>query len=177
MSDIEEFRDCKGYEGLYQVSNLGRVYSIKSKKYLKHNNNGNGYYLVSLITKEGKRKNEYIHRLVAIAFIDNPNNLTQVNHIDENKGNNKADNLEWCDCKYNNSYGTKIKRQVDTLLNNGQNCKQVYKCDFDGNKLELYRSFREAERENNLANGIIHAYFKFGYSQVGGYKWEIKEAC
>ena len=100
----EIWKDCKGYEGKYQVSNLGRVWSIGSQKYLKGSYNKDGYICVYLTAKNGKVKMERVHRLVALVFLDNPNNYTQVNHKDENKQNNCVDNLEWCNIKYNTTY-------------------------------------------------------------------------
>lgn len=108
----EEFRDIKGYEGLYQVSNLGNV---KSLNYMKTGKErlltphivGSGYLNISL----GRKFRQYIHRLVAETFLPNPNNLPQVNHLDENKQNNCVDNLCWVTNKENVQYskGTKIK--------------------------------------------------------------------
>lgn len=96
--------DCKGYEGKYQVSNLGRVWSIGSQKYLNGFIDKDGYMCVYLTAKNGKVKMEKIHRLIALVFLDNPNNYPQVNHKDKNKSNNCVDNLEWCTAKYNNTY-------------------------------------------------------------------------
>lgn len=106
---MEEWRDVQGYEGLYQVSNLGRVrscdrlvtnsinsnFKVKRKgKILSNIDHGNGYIYVSL-TKEGKRENHYVHRLVAKAFIPNPENLPEIDHKDHNRENNIPENLEW----------------------------------------------------------------------------------
>ena len=93
----EIWKDCKGYEGKYQVSNLGRVWSIGSQKYLKGSYDRDGYIQVYLTAKNGKVKMEKVYRLVALVFLDNPNNYPQVNHKDKNKQNNCVDNLEWCD--------------------------------------------------------------------------------
>ena len=101
----EIFKDIKNYEGLYQVSNLGRVYSVRNNKILKPKLNKYGYLSVNLKYK-GSRVTKSIHRLVGEAFIPNPNDLPQVNHKDEDKTNNCVDNLEWCTAKYNHNYGT-----------------------------------------------------------------------
>lgn len=100
----EIWKDIEGYEGMYQVSNLGRVRSLKyrDKKnihILKGGTDKRGYKLIGLYFKE--RKTYKVHRLVAEAFIPNPNNLPQVNHIDGNPSNNIITNLEWCDSTYN----------------------------------------------------------------------------
>ena len=102
---MEEWRDIKGYEGLYKISSYGRVYSYHKRDTLKLNyNNKNGYYSVKL-SKSNICKKFLVHRLVAESFIPNPNNYPQVNHKDENKQNNYVDNLEWCTAKYNCNYG------------------------------------------------------------------------
>ena len=101
----EEWRDVVGYEGLYQVSNLGRVKSLfRYKKILKGVKTNTGYLRIALC-KNGKMKLVSIHRLVANAFVYNPNNYPCVNHKDEIRINNRADNLEWCTHKYNSNYG------------------------------------------------------------------------
>lgn len=126
----EIWRDINGYEGLYQVSNLGRVKSLERFIKTRKNKNGmNGYihkqesiriptkdykgYLRLSLCKEGKLKPFRVHRLVAEAFIPNPNNLPQVNHKDENKENNCITNLEWCTNEYNHNYGTRNKRVAE----------------------------------------------------------------
>ena len=91
----------------YLIDTNGNIYNKRTNKKLKISDNGRGYKKVVLYTEEGKMVNKYIHRLVAETFIDNPNNLSEVNHIDEDKSNNCVDNLEWCDRKYNNIYGEK----------------------------------------------------------------------
>lgn len=117
----ETWKDIPNFEGLYQISNFGRIKSFrKSRKYkcqeefiLKNSVSNNGYCQVTLYT--GKtRKKFLVHRLVANAFIPNPNNLPQINHKDENPLNNNADNLEWCTAKYNNNYGTAKFRAILT---------------------------------------------------------------
>ena len=103
----EIWKDIVGYEGLYQVSNLGNVKRInffKKERFVIPCSNGSGYLYVSL-SKNNKRKNFYIHRLVATAFIENHDNLPVINHKDENRSNNSVDNLEWCTQKYNCNYG------------------------------------------------------------------------
>lgn len=114
----EIFKEIEGYEN-YQVSNYGSVKSLgngktRKEKVLKPTKNKDGYLRVGLC-KQGKRKMYLVHRLVTSAFIENPNNYEEVNHKDEDKTNNKVENLEWCDHKYNINYGTrteKISKQV-----------------------------------------------------------------
>ena len=119
----EIWKDIVGYEGLYQVSNLGNVkrlkgYKGRGKGYIVEEHiiqpsiNSRGYQNV-ILCKNGKTKTFTMHRLVAIAFLYNSEKLPQVNNKDENKLNNCVDNLEWCDSKYNNNYGTRNKKCSD----------------------------------------------------------------
>ena len=100
----EIYKDIQGYEGKYQISNLGNVYSLITNKILKQRLTLDGYYQVDLY-KNGVKKHLYIHRLVAQSFLDNPKNYKIVNHKDENSMNNIVSNLEWCNSTYNNNYG------------------------------------------------------------------------
>lgn len=114
----EIWKDIKGYENKYQISNLGRVKALdyrrtKKEKILDSRNN-KGYKAIAL-WNNGKRRVFLIHRLVANAFIPNPNKFPQINHKDENKLNNSVDNLEWCTQFYNNIYGTRLQRVSKTL--------------------------------------------------------------
>lgn len=110
----ETWKDISGYEGLYQVSNLGRIMSLKKIKgignrILKLSKSHNGYSVV-ILSKNGKLNNYKVHRLVASEFISNQYNLPEVNHIDEDKNNNFVENLEWCTQIYNLRYGTRAKK-------------------------------------------------------------------
>lgn len=113
MKIIEQWKPVEGFEN-YEVSSLGRVKSLgnnksRKEKILKPSDNGGGYLLVQLC-KNGKHKHFLIHRLVATAFIPNPEGLPEVNHKDEVKYNNVVDNIEWCSRCYNANYGTRTKR-------------------------------------------------------------------
>lgn len=108
-------KDIEGYEGRYMVSDQGQVYNVKRKQFMSLQDDGRGYLFTGL-SKNGKRKFYKVHRLVAQAFIPNPDNLPEVNHKDENKHNNCVDNLEWCDVKYNRNYGTRNERIKNTIL-------------------------------------------------------------
>ena len=127
---MEEWKDIKGYKGLYQVSNEGRVKSLdhtivcdngkgvatkrQKGKIRKFTELAKGYKRVTL-SKDGIEKQYSVHRLVAEAFIDNPENLPCVNHKDENPRNNIWTNLEWCTHKYNINYGTCQQRKKEKL--------------------------------------------------------------
>lgn len=135
------WKDIPEYEGLYQVSNYGEIRKIcgKNYKYLKPTKEE--YYRVSLI-KNNKRKTFLVHRLVALAFIPNPNKYLIINHKDENKLNNNVNNLEWCTHKYNNNYGRvheKLKKnnanskkiiiiETGQVFNSGKECSEFLKC-------------------------------------------------
>lgn len=116
------WKDIKGYEGLYKISNYGEVLRLKSydsrnhlrnARILKQRLNEDGYLQLGL-HKDGKEKKFLVHRLVAETFLSNPNNYLEVNHIDENKQNNSISNLEWCSRKYNVNYGNAQKKRVAT---------------------------------------------------------------
>lgn len=97
-----------------QVSNKGRICS--PFRMMKPCTNKQGYMRVTLTYNDGRKKSEYVHRLVALAFIENLDNCTQVNHKDEDKNNNSCDNLEWCTNDYNRHYGTCIKRIAEAQM-------------------------------------------------------------
>ena len=108
MENNEVWKDVKDYEGLYQISDKGRVKSLwfGKEKILKPGRDTCGYLQVNL-SKNGEKKTYQVHRLVAKSFLPNPDNLSEVNHKDENKENNIVENLEFCDRKYNINYGTR----------------------------------------------------------------------
>ena len=108
-TEKEIWVDIKGFKGIYKISNHGRVYSLKNNIIRKPKTNNRGYWQIAL-HKDGKEHMFLLHRLVAIHFVNNPHNYPQVNHKDENKDNNRADNLEWCTNEYNALYGTRIER-------------------------------------------------------------------
>lgn len=115
----EEWRDIPETYGLYQVSNLGRVKSLHHfhgffEKIMRFDETDGGYYQVTL-SVFGKKARYKVHRLVAMLFIPNPLNLPQINHKNENKKDNRAENLEWCDAKYNVNYGTSLARRIETI--------------------------------------------------------------
>lgn len=165
----EIFKDIEGYEGVYQISNLGNVKSLKygKERILKPKKDVGGYLRVTLC-KEGKLKHYKIHRLVAEAFIVNPNNLPQLNHKDEDKTNNRVENLEWCTHFYNNNYGTRNQRSVESNTNHPNKSKQVM-CLETG---KIYPSTHQVERELGYNRGNISKCCTGRYKQAYGYTWK-----
>lgn len=169
---IEIWKNIKNYEGLYQASNLGRIkslpktisywngftkitYTIPEKILSQHKRGG---YLAIGLTKDHKQSTFSVHRLIAKTFIDNPNNLPCVNHKDENKYNNCVNNLEWCDYKYNNLYGTRTKRT----------CKPV-KCIETGT---IYNSTVQAGKCTGINRVNITDCCNEKRHTAGGYHWK-----
>lgn len=180
----EIWKDVKGYEGYYQVSNFGQVRSIdrivkqkSSKNDCVHQYNhyagkilkqyiiNSGYYAVDLC-KNHKSTKKLVHRLVAEAFLENKS--AQVNHKDENKLNNNIENLEWCTAKYNMEYNDRAKK---IAIKNG---KSVIQYDLSGNILNKFVSSREASFITNIPDrGIRKACYKT--TPYKGYIWKYEE--
>lgn len=182
---MEEWRDIEGYEGLYQVSNEGRVrtldrtiefvdgriYKFKSK-ILSLTPDKDGYLAVGFSIK-GKTITKKVHRLVAQAFIPNPNNYPIINHKDECKTNNFVENLEWCDCKYNLNYGTNPERISQRVRNNEYSSKKIVQIGDDGEIIKIYPSLREVERELGLFHSGVSACALGKTKHCGGFKWKF----
>ena len=165
----ETWKDVIGYEGLYQVSDLGRVRSLKYKKVqvLMPRFNNRGHLTVRLYLN-GKGRNVYIHRLVAEAFIPNPSVFPVVNHKDENPVNNAARNLEWCTQKYNVNYGTCTARMAAKHL------KVVLQYDKSGNLVKEWPSAKEVERQMGFARSNISTCCLGKRRYAYGYVWKFK---
>ncbi len=166
--DFEEFKDIENYEGLYKISNFGRVYSVKSGKFLKPQKHKDNYLLVNLYKNE-KMKTYKIHRLVAQAFIPNPLNLPQINHKDENKANNNVSNLEWCNSKYNINYGTRTEKVTEKLS------KPVLQFTKDGELVAEYPSTQEAARQTGIVQNNISSCCLGSRKSAGNYVWKFKD--
>ena len=155
MSEGEIWKDVEGFEGFYKVSNRGNVYSIVRKDSRGQKRGGftlkpthaRGYPQVNLY-KDGERKHKLVHRLVAGAFIPNPNNFPEVNHIDEVKDNNDVRNLEWCTGEYNNNYGTRTERVVK------KTSKKVRAVNVKTGEVFRFKSTAEAQRKGYNSGNI-----------------------
>lgn len=172
---MENFKDIKGFEGLYQVSDFGKVYSFVSKREIGQSKDSYGYMVVALY-KQRKRKTFKIHRLVADAFIDNPNQYTQVNHIDEDKCNNTVSNLEWCNSHYNANYGNRNEIISNSQKNRKDHSKEVLQYDENMCLLNEYPSAHEAERCTGVYRTNISACCRGNskYPKAGGFIWRYK---
>ena len=170
----EVWKDIFGYEGLYQVSDCGIVKSLKfgKERILKPGTDGNGYLFVYLY-KNRKKKMCKVHRLVCQTFLPNPNNLPQVNHKDEDKTNNKVDNLEWCDRKYNNNYGTRIQR-INEKNTNGKCSKPVIQFTKDGKIVKEWKSTRDVERNLGYGHSSISVCCLGKQKTSYGFIWKYK---
>jgi hypothetical protein len=154
-------KDITGYDGLYAITSCGKVWSHKRQRFLKPLDDGHGYLFVKLY-KDGFGKNFNVHRLVAQAYLDNPENLPCVNHKDENKANNSVSNLEWCTYKYNANYGTCRQRGA-------QACKKPVHC------IELNRDFdsiKAAAQFSKVTPSHVHRCLNGKKKTAGGYHWK-----
>lgn len=179
---FEEWRDVVGYEGYYQVSNLGNVRSLdrfvecrgsmrfQKGRIMHPGSDGFGYKQVILHNKKGKLFK--VHRLVAEAFIPNPDNLPVVNHKDEVKWNNNVENLEWCTVLYNLMYNDMNKRRNSKNRTNSIPVKQIK----DGKVLNVYPSMREVTRVLNANSGNISLCCRGLRNSAYGYQWRYAES-
>ena len=171
----ELWKDIKGYEGLYQVSDIGRVKSLErivarkngrrqpiQERILKPSTNEYGYLYVNLCNSNSKRKSFLIHRLVCEAFHENPENKPCVNHIDENKINNEASNLEWCTVKENCNHGTR----------NARIAKSVGQYTRDGKLIKVWQSTMEVERQLGVDNAFISRVARGEAKTAYDYVWK-----
>jgi hypothetical protein len=175
----EIWKDIKGYEGLYQVSNYGRVKSLERivdhkktgkvfhKERILKQNTCYGYKTV-ILCKNSKTKSERVHRLVAQAFIPNPNNMPQINHKNQIRNDNYYKNLEWCDSKYNNNYGNRSEKIAE------QTRKRVEQYDLNGNYIKTWNSLTSVEKELKIHIENIIKVCKGLRNKTGGYIWKYE---
>lgn len=170
---MEIWKDVVGYEGLYEVSNLGNVRNAVSGKVLKPQKLRHGYVGVWLYGNGGiagrNGKQFSVHRIVAKAFCENPNNYAEVNHKNEVKCDNRAENLEWCTHKENSAYGTRGKR-IGEKNTNGKRSTQIDQLDMFGNFIRTFPSWHEAER-CGYRSGNIYKAMNGDRTHAYGYKW------
>ena len=176
---MEIWKDIKGYEGLYQISNYGNVKSLERivkrgrnykpvcERILKTGTNKN--YTYAILSKFGKCKTAWVHRLVAEAFIPNPDNLPCINHKDENPKNNNADNLEWCTYSYNNSYND---ARVKAAISRRKVIRQYTK---DGTFIREWSHAREAAETLGLNKRAIYECCMGRCKTSGGFIWKRVE--
>ena len=183
---MEIWKDISGYEGLYQISNYGNLRSLVDKygrkrimpRKLQKSSKG---YLQTRIYKNHVGKTVKIHRLVAEAFIPNPNNYPMINHKDEDKTNNcvylnddgsvdcAKSNLEWCDNQYNANWGTGIERMAKKHINHPSKSKPVKQYSLDGQFIKEYPSQTEAARQTGFLQASISQSCRRKISQTNGY--------
>ena len=170
----EVWRDVKGYEGLYQVSNMGRVKSLGRKdrfgrvikeRILEPAVTHNGYLRVGLHV-DGKRKMLRVHRLVCEAFHENPDNKSEVNHVNENKTDNRACNLEWSTRTENCNHGSRNERVAKALS------KPIGQFSLDGKLIKVWQSACEARRQTGFDQGYVGAVARGKFKQAYGYIWK-----
>ena len=171
----------------YMVSNMGRVkrlstgYYRRTEKILNPQIQSNGYLHINL-SQKGKTKCFLVHRLIAQVFIPNPNNLPQVNHINENKTDNRVENLEWCDRKYNINYGNGISKRVKTNKENGTykkigeinskiRSKSILQFSKDNSFIRKWDSIIDVQRELGYDNRQICSCLKNRQKTAKGFKW------
>ena len=167
----EIWKDIKGFEGRYQVSNLGRVKGLKGN--ILKQSTSQGYKRVNLTTGNGGFKTVSVHRLVATAFVDGYADGMEVNHIDENHGNNRADNLEWITHAKNVVYATFTQRRMDTLHKTGR-IRNVVQKDMSGNVIATFSSIKEASIKSGVPYMTIKNILRRGAKWRRDYTWEYE---
>ena len=174
---VEEiWADINGFEGLYQISNLGNVKALpklingrhRKERIMKSQLKKDGYLDV-LLSKNNKRDRHLIHKLVAIAFIPNPNNYSCVNHKDENKINNFIMNLEWCDHKYNNAYG------IRTIKASNSCKKSIVQMDLNFNPIKIFKSATDAAKFYNFNRRHISSCCNNRRKTHKGCRWKFAD--
>lgn len=172
-------KDVLGYEGLYQVDELGNVYLARNGRKLKPSDNGIGYLQISL-TKEGKRSNFLVHRLIAIAFIPNPERKRTVNHKDGDKRNNNVNNLEWMTYKENIGHLINVlgfdphQTNKDKIGALNWNSKKVNQYTLDGVFIRSFGSTTEATRITGIDCSTIQKVCANKRYSAGKYLWKYE---
>jgi hypothetical protein len=166
---LENWKTIEGYDGRFSVSDRGRVRRNPhisrcgrklQAKIVPQTNNGAGYFKVKLY-KDGRSIDAYVHRLVAAAFLFRPEGADEINHKDENRANNCADNLEWCDHTYNINYGWAAAHKYHAVI----------MCDLNGVQLKVYESIKHAEADTGINRSSISCVCRGLRKKAGGYSW------
>lgn len=182
----EIWKDIAGYEGLYQVSNLGRVKSLerlandrgsyrKIEEKIKNMRLGERGYLIINLSKNNQLKTYRVHRLVAETFIDNPQKYSQVNHKDGNKQNNCISNLEWCNNSYNQKHAYFNNLNKRRYGSSNPNSKKVNQYDLEGKFIKIWSSIVEASKKLNIKHSGICSCCDGTYKTSGGYIWRYAD--
>ena len=174
MHEIWKDIEIDGLKGKYQVSNKGRIKSLKRNIIMKLQYDKDGYPTIFLWRFTRKTRTR-VHRLVAQTFIPNPKNKAQVNHIDGNKANNNVENLEWVTVEENMQHAYKTGLNKPKYGKRHHLSKKINQYDENMNKIAEYDSIREAERKTGYDNGFISACCKGRYQTAYGYIWKYKE--
>ena len=168
---MERWKELKGYEGLYQISDKGRVLSVARNTtkggIRKAVPDKDGYLCVDLF-KNNKRKNCKIHRLVALSFLEKEDGKNIVNHKDENKQNNCVENLEWCDVEYNNTYNHRQEKI------NARKRKPICGVATDGTKV-FFPSVSEASKQLHISRRNIQFALSGKQKTAGEYRWYVEK--
>lgn len=184
---MEIWKDIEGFEGIYQISSYGRVKSFKKNKqgYILSNKNKTGWYLNIVLTSENSWKSVKIHRLVAEAFIPNPDNKPEINHVDGNKQNNRADNLEWVTGSENVKHAISMNPDMIKGMNKYNKYskpKTVQQFNLDGELMAEYPNCKLASQitgvcQRNIYSVASQEEYSPGLtrSQAGGFIWRFKE--
>lgn len=163
----EIWKDIPGYEGYYQASTFGNIYSILNKKILKPDNI-RGYLRVTLC-KNAERKKHFVHRIIASTYLANPFNLPFINHKNNIPIDNKYDNLEWCDSKYNNNYGDRLQKMSNALK------KQIIQYDLSGNFIKEWDGAIDAQIVTGINRNHICGVCKGKRKSAGNFIWRYKK--
>ena len=186
MNNTEIWKDVFGFEGLYQVSNLGKVRSLDrlvnsgigirlyKGRVLKPVNNNDGYLQVAL-SKDGKQTTFLVHRLVYEAFNGKIPEGMQVNHIDEDKTNNSIENLNVMTSKENINWGTGNERRAKSMINHKSLSKPIIQYSLTGEKLAEFEGLHDAARKLNINLGNISSALNGRIKTAGGFKWKYKD--
>lgn len=176
---IEEWKNIVGYEGLYMVSNLGRIKSLnyhnEHREEIMKPNVWNGGYLKIGLYKNGKFKRYFVHRIVAEAFIPNTENKPYIDHINTLRSDNRVENLRWCTRQENMNNPLTLVKHKQKMLGNGCNNKPIVQLSTDNSLLGVYKSITSASKQLGYNNGYIGQCCNGQREKMYGYQWQYVE--